>query len=78
MEKVYSKIGDKTVLIISVAIVLVSGIASLGYYNVVQNNNMARNLDNIAGKGIDPVAVRCAYAGSSDTICTVYAASGKK
>jgi len=78
MEKMYSKVGDKTVLIISVAIVLLSAIVSLGYYNVVQNNNMARNLDNIAGKGIDPVAVRCAYASSSDTICVVYAATGKK
>lgn len=78
MEKIYNKAGDKTILIISVSIVLLAVIASLGYYNVNQNNNMARNLDNIAGKGIDPVAVRCAYANSSDTICIAYAASGKK
>ena len=78
MEKIYNKAGDKTILIISVSIVLLAVIASLSYYNVNQNNNMARNLDNIAGKGIDPVAVRCAYANSSDTICIAYAASGKK
>ena len=78
MEKVYNKVGDKTILVISVSIVLLAIIGALSYYNVNQNNNMARNLDNIAGKGIDPVAVRCAYANSSDTICIAYAASGKK
>lgn len=78
MEKVYNKVGDKTILVISVSIVLLAVIGALSYYNVNQNNNMARNLDNIAGKGIDPVAVRCAYANSSDTICIAYAASGKK
>jgi len=78
MEKVYNKVGDKTILVISVSIVLLAVIGALSYYNVNQNNNMARNLDNIAGKGIDPLSVRCAYANSSDTICIAYAASGKK
>ena len=77
MEKVYNKVGDE-IWVISVSIVLLAVIGALSYYNVNQNNNMARNLDNIAGKGIDPVAVRCAYANSSDTICIAYAASGKK
>ena len=69
---------DNKIFIISAAIVVLSLIAAVGYYNINQTNSMARNLDNIAGKGIDPLSVRCAYANSTDTICIAYAAASKK
>lgn len=68
---------DSKVFIIAAAIVTLSSIISVTYYNVNENNNLARNLDNIAGKGIDPLAVRCAYSPDKMS-CVVYAAGSKK
>lgn len=68
---------DNKVFIIAATIVVLSVIGSVAFYNVNENNNMARNLDNVAGKGIDPIAVRCAYS-PEKTTCIVYAAGAKK
>lgn len=68
---------DNKVFIIAATIVVLSVIGSVAFYNVNENNNMARNLDNVAGKGIDPIAVRCAYS-PDKTTCIVYAAGAKK
>jgi len=61
-------------LAIIVGIVLISttafGCATFYYYN--QTQAMKSNIDVAISKGIDPVAVRCAY-GSSDQICLAYA-----
>lgn len=68
---------DSKVFIIAATIVVLSVIASITLYNVNENNNLARNLDNIAGKGIDPIAVRCAYS-PEKTTCLVYASGARK
>lgn len=68
---------DSKVFIIAATIVVLSIISSVAYYNVNENNNLARNLDNIAGKGIDPLAVRCAYS-PEKIACVAYAAGSKK
>lgn len=69
--------NDTKVYIIAGTIVVLSIISSIAFYNVNENNNLARNLDNIAGKGIDPIAVRCAYS-PDRTMCVVYSAGVKK
>jgi hypothetical protein len=38
---------------------------------------MAQNITNAIDKGIDPMAVRCAYASSGDQICLAYSITHK-
>jgi hypothetical protein len=38
---------------------------------------MAENITNAIDKGIDPMAVRCAYASSGDQICLAYSITHK-
>ncbi len=60
---------------VSIAVVLVSCIISVAWYHIHKDASMKVNIDNAIAKGIDPVAVRCAYMSSSDIICSVYAAT---
>jgi hypothetical protein len=38
---------------------------------------MAKNIETAISKGVDPLAVRCSYAASTDQICIMYAAGMK-
>lgn len=38
---------------------------------------MSKNIDNAIDKGIDPIAVRCAYAKPGDQICLAYSMTHK-
>lgn len=63
--------------IISLTLMVICLILSLSYYNLKQDELMAANIETAVEKGIDPLAVRCSYSSREDTICIVYAASGK-
>ena len=63
--------------IICATIVVVSIVASITYYNKQQIAAMSKNVEFAISKGINPLAVRCVSATSSDNICIAYA-SGKK
>jgi hypothetical protein len=63
------------VFIISVLIGIITLISSITYYNIKELDSMKLNIENAIVKGIDPVAVRCAYAESRDVICITYSAS---
>ena len=60
------------VTVISVAIISIAASITIDNYYVVQS--MERNINSALEKGIDPIAIRCAYANSSDDICLVYSA----
>lgn len=66
------------VVSISVAAVLITIalITSITYYNIKRDEALKSSIESAIVKGIDPMAVRCAY-GSSDSICLVYAANKK-
>ena len=67
---------DIKLAIICSAIVAMTLIGSVGYFRSQETALMSRNIESAIVKGIDPVAVRCAYTDrSSDTICIAYAAS---
>lgn len=55
-------------LVIAVA-VYVFGTA---YVQTKKQEQMSNDIRMAAEKGIDPMAIRCAYAESSDTICLIY------
>jgi len=59
-------------------VVLISAtlIASITYYNIKRDDALKSSIESAIVKGIDPMAVRCAY-GASDSVCLVYAATKK-
>lgn len=61
--------------IISVALVLITAIGSIGYYNIQDRTLMASNIESAISKGVDPLSVRCSYVNGADTVCVAYAAS---
>ena len=54
---------------VSIAII----VTALTYYNYQETSAMQSNIENAISKGIDPVAVRCAYAKNNDNVCIAYA-----
>ena len=63
------------IFIIAVLIGVMSLITSVTYYNYQRDQAMKSNIESAIVKGIDPIAVRCAYADRGDTICVSYAAT---
>jgi len=58
-----------------VTLALVTLICSVTFYQYSELKSVERNVESAIVKGIDPVAVRCAYASQSDVVCVAYAAS---
>jgi hypothetical protein len=58
-----------------VTLALVTLICSVTFYQYSELKSVERNVESAIVKGIDPVAVRCAYAKQSDVVCVAYAAS---
>jgi hypothetical protein len=68
-------IMSDNVFIISIALAVFTAICALGHDSYVSTKSIERNIESAIVKGIDPLAVRCAYAKRDDTICIVYASS---
>jgi hypothetical protein len=68
---------DIIALVFGVVLVAVTAIICTTYYNLQRDSAMKSNIESAIVKGIDPIAVRCAY-GSSDTLCIVYASTHNK
>ena len=66
---------DGITFIVSVALVAITAIVSIAYYNIQDRKLMAQNIETAINKGVDPLSVRCSYASGSDTVCVAYAAS---
>ena len=63
------------VFVISVLIGVMTLIGSVTFYQYNQLHAMKSNIESAIVKGIDPIAVRCAYASERDIVCVAYAAS---
>lgn len=68
---------NDNVFIISLLIAVVTGISTAGYNHYAELKSMERNIESAIVKGIDPVAVRCAYK-ADNTMCAIYAVNAKK
>lgn len=66
---------ESKLFLICGTLILTTAIGSVTYYNTQQTSLLSRNIENGIVKGVDPVAVRCAYAPQNDNICVAYAAS---
>jgi len=67
--------SEGKLIVICVTLIALAGITSVAYYKTQESAMMSRNIENGIVKGIDPVAVRCAYANPSDNVCVAYAVS---
>ena len=67
--------NESITFIISLLIALVSTISSVVYYNVSELKSIETNVQAAIEKGIDPIAVRCAYANERDVVCVAYASA---
>lgn len=63
--------------VVGVVIVIVTLISSFTYYSIKKDEAIKSSVESAIVKGIDPMAVRCAY-GATDSVCLVYAAGAKK
>lgn len=66
--------NDK-VFIVSLLIAVVTLIGSVTFYQYAQLQAIKSNVESAIVKGIDPIAVRCAYATERDVVCVAYGAS---
>ena len=68
-------IMNDNVFVSCVTLALVTLIGSVTFYQYSELKSVERNVESAIVKGIDPVAVRCAYASERDVVCVAYAAS---
>lgn len=68
---------NDNVFTISLLIAALAFIGSFGFNQYAELKSMEKNIESAIVKGIDPVAVRCAYK-ADNTMCALYAASVKK
>jgi hypothetical protein len=61
-----------TEIIISLTIILICSILSVAIYKYQERTLLMKNIELAMNKGVDPIAVRCAYAGHDDSICITY------
>ena len=68
--------SETVAFIIAATISIITIVCGITYYNVQRDASMKSNIESAIVKGIDPIAVKCAY-GHSDNVCVVYAANRK-
>ena len=61
-----------------VTLVIVTFLTCFTFYKYSEMKSLERNVESAIVKGIDPVAVRCAYSISNDLLCMSYTASSSK
>lgn len=70
--------SDIVTFIVCASLIILTAIASVTFYNYNQGMNMSRNIESAISKGIDPVAVKCAYEDYSSNACVAYSLRGVK
>jgi hypothetical protein len=75
LGKLKEFVMNDNVFTVSVLIAIVTLVGSVTFYKYSELKSVERNVESAIVKGIDPVAVRCAYASERDVVCVAYAAS---
>jgi hypothetical protein len=73
--KEFFTVKTENLLIISVVISLLAIVSAVTYHNYTSVKSMERNIESAIVKGIDPIAVKCAYENHSSNLCIAYATS---
>ena len=69
-----SRIVEILALIISITALALSGIYAVTWQQNQHDKLVSDAIRVASERGVDPMAVRCAFADSKDTICLVYSA----
>lgn len=75
LGKLKEFVMNDNVFTVSVLIAVVACISSVTFYSYSELKSVERNVESAIVKGIDPIAVRCAYASERDIVCVTYAAA---
>ena len=75
LGKLKEFVMNDNVFTVSILIAIVTLVGSVTFYKYSELKSVERNVESAIVKGIDPVAVRCAYANERDVVCVAYAAS---
>jgi hypothetical protein len=62
---------------VAATIAFITLVCGITYYHTQRDASMKSNIESAIVKGIDPIAVKCAYGEGSDPVCVVYAANRK-
>jgi len=68
---------ELVVFILSVLFAILGLIGAIGYNKYTEMKSLERNIESAIVKGIDPIAVKCAYGGDS-WVCMQYAQTHTK
>lgn len=63
---------NKLVIVCFTIVGTISAIAT-SVYHINDRHLMSKNIEHAIEKGIDPVLVRCSYAGKDDIVCITFA-----
>jgi hypothetical protein len=63
--------------VIATTIAIITVVVGITYYHTQRDASMKSNIESAIVKGIDPIAVKCAYGYGSDPVCVVYASNRK-
>lgn len=74
LGKLKGVIMNDRVFVISILIGVMTLIMSVTFYQYNQLQALKSNIESAIVKGIDPVAVRCAYSDQRDVVCVAYGA----
>jgi hypothetical protein len=75
LGKLKEFVMNDNVFTVSFLIGIITCVCSITFYQYSELKSVERNVESAIVKGIDPVAVRCAYAGERDVVCVAYASS---
>jgi hypothetical protein len=83
MSRILLKLKEYTmktenIFIISATLSLLAIVGAITYHNSNELKSIERNVESAIVKGIDPIAVRCAYESNSTNVCVAYASSPKR
>lgn len=63
---------------VCIMIMAMTGIIAVSFNYVNDRNNMAKNIEAAIAKGVDPLAVKCAYETNPTATCITYGLNTKK
>ena len=66
---------NDNIFTVCITLVIVALIGSITFYQYNELKSIERNIESAIVKGIDPVAVRCAYSSMNDMLCMANTAS---
>ena len=74
MSTVKPLTSDLIVVVLAATVAICAAIGGAVYVSAEAQKNLSKNIEIAIQKGVNPIAVRCAHASSSDAVCVVYAA----